>query len=84
MHTYIGGPDIYIVGFLMVQKTNGTESFVPLFEVGTRTDAWVAVSVLNGGGPVQAITVLKEYTEGVSPSIPRVPEGIPGPEVIPT
>jgi hypothetical protein len=81
MHTYIGGPDTYVIGFLMVQKTNGTQSFVPLFEVGSRLDAVIAVNVLNGGGPTQTPTIIKEYTEGVSPSI-EVPVGISAPEVV--
>jgi hypothetical protein len=79
MHTYIGGPDTYVIGFLMVQKTNGTQSFVPLFEVGSLIDARVAVSTLNGAGPIQQITILREFTEGIQPQI-EVPQGLPSPE----
>jgi hypothetical protein len=75
MHTYIGGPDTYIIGFLMVQKTNGTQSFVPLFEVGSLIDARVSVATLNGAGPIQSVTVLREFTEGAQPQI-EVPIGI--------
>lgn len=75
MHTYIGGPDTYIIGFLMTQKTNGTQSFVPLFEVGSIIDARVAVATLNGAGPIQQIKIIREFTEGAQPQI-KVPIGI--------
>jgi hypothetical protein len=67
MHTYITNGEVYTVGFLMVQKSSGVQSFVPLFDVGSMRDAAIAVSALNGGGPTLAIKVLKEYTEGISP-----------------
>lgn len=75
MHTYIGGPDTYVIGFLMTQKTNGTQSFVPLFEVGSLVDARVAVATLNGAGPIQTVTILREFTEGAQPQV-KVPPGI--------
>jgi hypothetical protein len=69
MHTYITDGQTYTVGFLMVQKSNGTQSFVPLIDVGTLTDATIAVNALNGGdaNALQRIAITKEYTEGVTP-----------------
>jgi hypothetical protein len=73
MHTYVRyvdvetGKDVWTVGYFVVLKTNGTQSFVPMFDVASTVDARVAVTTLNGSGPVQTINIVKEYTEGVTP-----------------
>jgi hypothetical protein len=69
MHTYITNGTIYTIGFLMVQSTNGVQRFIPLFDVGSRTDCAIAVNALNGGNAdaLRSLNILKEYTEGISP-----------------
>jgi len=69
MHTYITDGTTYTVGFLMVTKSNGVQSFVPLFDVTTLTDAAIGVNALNGGNvnALQTINITREYTEGISP-----------------
>jgi hypothetical protein len=71
MHTYVkykrDGMDVWTIGYFVVLKTNGTQSFVPMFDVGSAVDARVAVTTLNGSGPVQTVNMTKEYEEGITP-----------------
>jgi hypothetical protein len=76
MHTFVkylhnDKHEVWAVGYFVTLKSNGTQTFIPLFDVGTQTEAAVAVCALNGGGPVQSIKVIREYA-GVTPA-PEIP-----------
>jgi hypothetical protein len=84
MHTFVkylhnDKHEVWAVGYFVTLKTNGTQTFIPLFDVLTRTDAAVAVAALNGGGPIQGVNIEREYSEGIAPSaeIPTWKEEVP-------
>jgi hypothetical protein len=61
-HTYVRrAADRYVIGRLQKIRPDGVETFVPMFDVGSRTDAVVAVNTLNGGDPSQSVGIIKEH-----------------------
>jgi hypothetical protein len=74
MHTFVKylhnqKHEVWAVGYFIVVGDEAV--FVPMFDVASQNDALVAVNVLNGGGPTQAVNPICLY-EGIAPH-PEIP-----------